>query len=304
MRDESRPTDAFAWTRPWVPYGDDPFRLVRPGRRPEARPAPANDAREAPRAAAEARSSRPPCRVAAPRAESGDDIWVDFPRRGTSPSAAVVAVAVAADRTRQPSRKRRWKPSPPRQAASEPVVEQVQPEPANDAPPAKKPRASRAKAKPAVVEPVVGNGRSRGRRSRTGTRPAARAPRAGSGRHLGDTRARPLAKAGGGADDALGFDRAGGRLESSEWSPLPGRFPASCSPRRSASASCCSRWRPRRQEGPVADPRHRDRGDPQEDSAPIFQAAGFDASPCRSSWSAARTCTRSPARASWRSTPA
>src|SRR5207302_6223203 len=25
MREDGRPTDAFAWTRPWVPYGDDPF---------------------------------------------------------------------------------------------------------------------------------------------------------------------------------------------------------------------------------------------------------------------------------------
>src|SRR5690606_14459761 len=25
MREDGRPTDAYAWVRPWVPYGDDPF---------------------------------------------------------------------------------------------------------------------------------------------------------------------------------------------------------------------------------------------------------------------------------------
>ena len=25
MRDDGRPADMFSWTRPWVPYGDDPF---------------------------------------------------------------------------------------------------------------------------------------------------------------------------------------------------------------------------------------------------------------------------------------
>ncbi len=43
MRDDGRPQDAFSWTRPWVPYGEDPFvwfdpseDLRKPVERPEA----------------------------------------------------------------------------------------------------------------------------------------------------------------------------------------------------------------------------------------------------------------------------
>jgi ribonuclease E len=153
MRDDSRPTDVFAWTRPWVPYGDDPFVWYDPAEDLKRAPAPANDAREAPRIAAEAATPAPA--VASPRAESGDDIWVELPavedkpkrsRRGRGrgrgseePVGAQAPVeAVAA-------------PEP----APEPVLEVVQPEPANDTPPAKKPRASRAKAKAPVLEAVA-----------------------------------------------------------------------------------------------------------------------------------------------------
>jgi ribonuclease E len=153
MRDDSRPTDVFAWTRPWVPYGDDPFVWYDPAEDLKRAPAPANDAREAPRVAAEAATPAPA--VASPHAESGDDIWVELPAvedkpkrsrrgrgRGRGPEEAAVAQAsveaVAA-------------PEP----APEPVVEVVQPEPANDAPAAKKPRASRAKAKAPVLEAVA-----------------------------------------------------------------------------------------------------------------------------------------------------
>jgi ribonuclease E len=156
MRDDSRPTDAFAWTRPWVPYGDDPFVWYDPAEDLKRAPAPANDAREAPRVAAEV--AAPTTTVAAPRAESGDDIWVELPAvedkpkrsrrgrgrgRGSDESAVADAPAEAVAAAPEPA------PEP------EPVVELAQPEPANDAPPAKKPRASRAKAKPAVVEAVV-----------------------------------------------------------------------------------------------------------------------------------------------------
>jgi ribonuclease E len=154
MREDSRPTDAFAWTRPWVPYGDDPFVWYDPAEDLKRAQAPANDAQEA-RHPVAAEAVAPPPAVAAPRAESGDDIWVELPAaedkpkrsrrgrgrgRGQDDVAAEtpVAEAVAA-------------PEP----APEPVVEVAQPEPANDAPPAKKPRASRAKAKVAAVEAVA-----------------------------------------------------------------------------------------------------------------------------------------------------
>jgi ribonuclease E len=78
MRDDSRPTDVFSWTRPWVPYGDDPFVWYDPAEDLKRAPTPANDARETPRAAAEA--SAPAVAVATPpRVESGDDIWVELP---------------------------------------------------------------------------------------------------------------------------------------------------------------------------------------------------------------------------------
>ena len=149
MRDDSRPVDAFSWTRPWVPYGDDPFVWYDPAEDLKRAPAPTNDAREAPRAAVAETAVRAPA-VATPRAESGDDMWVELPateekpkrsRRGRGRGRvgsddapeATVAEAVAAPVEIAPE--------------PEPVVEVAQAEPANDAPPAKKPRASRAKAK-------------------------------------------------------------------------------------------------------------------------------------------------------------
>ena len=149
MRDDSRPVDAFSWTRPWVPYGDDPFVWYDPAEDLKRAPAPANDAREAPRSVAAETAVRSPA-VAMPRAESGDDMWVELPaaedkpkrsRRGRgrgragSDDAAEAAVAEAAAAPVEIA------PEP------EPVVALAQPEPANDAPRAKKPRASRAKAK-------------------------------------------------------------------------------------------------------------------------------------------------------------
>ncbi|MFM8819655.1 MAG: ribonuclease E/G [Phenylobacterium sp.] len=66
-RDEGRPQDAYAWTRPWVPYDDDPFIWFDPAgemRRPaDDQPRPADSA-GLPPAAAE---------------EPAVDIWVELP---------------------------------------------------------------------------------------------------------------------------------------------------------------------------------------------------------------------------------
>jgi ribonuclease E len=160
MREEGRPTDAFAWTRPWVPYGDDPFVWYVPAVDLKSTPAAANDQREAPHAVA-AEAAAPAPAVAAPRAESGDDMWVELPAvedkpkrgrrgrgRGRGPDEGVAEAPIAEvafieePAAREPER------------APEPVIEVATPEPANDAPPVKKPRASRSRAKPAVLESV------------------------------------------------------------------------------------------------------------------------------------------------------
>lgn len=66
-RDEGRPADAYAWTRPWVPYEDDPFIWFDPSqdvrRAPEPRPA-------------DAALAEPP--LAAPETPEVD-IWVELP---------------------------------------------------------------------------------------------------------------------------------------------------------------------------------------------------------------------------------
>ncbi|HEX3886747.1 MAG TPA: ribonuclease E/G [Phenylobacterium sp.] len=167
MRDDSRPADAFSWVRPWVPYGDDPFVWYDPSEdmKKATAPAPANDggardSHEAPRAAAEAVAPAPtavgPTTLA--RADgSEEEVWVELPpaedrpkrpRRGRgrgrggdhAGDQAEAAAPVAA-------------PEPQVFAAPEPVPEPM-PEPAaaEPAPSGKKPRASRAKAKPAAVE--------------------------------------------------------------------------------------------------------------------------------------------------------
>lgn len=83
MRDDARPVDAFAWTRPWVPYGDDPFVWYDPAQdiHPPAA-APANDA-GAPQAAIEAVASAPT--VKADSSPSGDEIWVELPAAEDKP---------------------------------------------------------------------------------------------------------------------------------------------------------------------------------------------------------------------------
>ena len=140
MRDDGRPTDVFSWTRPWVPYGDDPFVWHDPA---EDIPAPvaAND--ERPVAVAPA-----PTRQAQPVVEGPDvDVWVELPavddkpkkarsRRGRGRGREDGEVSVEAD-------------APVAEAVAEPVIEAVaEPEPAPvvEEPPVKKPRARRTKA--------------------------------------------------------------------------------------------------------------------------------------------------------------
>lgn len=172
MRDDARPQDAFAWTRPWVPYGDDPFVWYDPAedlRRAQA-PTPANDERpaQAPApapAAAEAVAAAPSVSPApAPAVASDEDIWVELPaveekpkrarrsrsRKGDVASEAPAAEAFApeapvaepvAEAAPEPA------PAPEPAAAPEPVRE---PEPVAAAAPA--PRASRRK--PAAAAPA------------------------------------------------------------------------------------------------------------------------------------------------------
>jgi len=160
MRDDGRPTDAFSWTRPWVPYGDDPFvwhdpaediRQATPVERPVSeRPAPASDL------------SAP---MIAPTTESsGDDIWVELPAVEDKPKKS------RSRRTR--GRGRGGDDAPGLEVEAEAVAE-VAPEaeaevlvapateesaPEAEAEPAAKParaRRSRAKAAAPVVEEAV-----------------------------------------------------------------------------------------------------------------------------------------------------
>jgi len=90
MRDDTRPTDGFTWTRPWVPYGDDPFVWYDPAEdMPVARtaPTPANDLDAAPPIAAAAEAVSPPARTRAPET-SGDDMWVELPAVEDKPKRA------------------------------------------------------------------------------------------------------------------------------------------------------------------------------------------------------------------------
>jgi ribonuclease E len=152
MRDDSRPADAFAWTRPWVPYGDDPFVWHDPAEDIRPAPIPANDAVSAPAPAAVAEVA-PPARAVASASEEADDIWVELPavedkpkktraRRGRGRGAADEATEAVAEAV-----------EPVVEAAPEPVAEAAVAEPAVEAPPAKRTRARRTKA--AAAEPVV-----------------------------------------------------------------------------------------------------------------------------------------------------
>ncbi|MBS0360886.1 MAG: ribonuclease E/G [Proteobacteria bacterium] len=157
MRDDGRPHDVFAWVRPWVPYGDDPFVWYDPA---EDMKPPANDVRAeapAPRVAAEAAPPAPT--TFAGRDGVEEEVWVELPadedkpkrpRRGRGRGRGARDGAPALESVAE--------------VVAEPVAPQepeVQPEPAPEpvaaeaAPSGKKPRASRAKKAAAVAEPVV-----------------------------------------------------------------------------------------------------------------------------------------------------
>jgi ribonuclease E len=165
MRDDSRPTDAFAWTRPWVPYGDDPFVWHDPAEDIRPAPLPANDAVVAPAPATMAETgaeAAPAPRAVTSDADETHDIWVELPaaedkpkkaraRRGRGRGAAEEASADAVAEVAEPVAE--TAPEPVAEAAPEPIAE-----PVAETPPAKPARARRptkAQLAAAAAEPVV-----------------------------------------------------------------------------------------------------------------------------------------------------
>jgi ribonuclease E len=171
MRDDSRPADAFSWVRPWVPYGDDPFVWYDPSEDMKKAQSPANGAavndapgregREAPRLAAEAATPAPATITRADGSE--DEVWVELPaaedrpkrpRRGRGRGRGGDAVPADQNGADQAVAEAPAPIAPPEpEAVAEPEPTPVsEPEPVAEAAPAKKPRTSRAKAKPAAAE--------------------------------------------------------------------------------------------------------------------------------------------------------
>lgn len=150
MRDDIRPTDAFSWVRPWVPYGDDPFVWYDPAEDLKIAPAAPEAARPSPQIEAQAPS---PAQVA--RDSGGDeDIWVELPEveekpkrarrvrgrgRGRGESDAIEAAPVAAEVE--------VLPAPP-----EPEPEPVEVVAVAEEPPPAKPKRSRSRKTAPVAE--------------------------------------------------------------------------------------------------------------------------------------------------------
>jgi ribonuclease E len=155
MRDDSRPTDAFAWTRPWVPYGDDPFVWHDPAEDIRPAPIPANDSVSSAAVTPALEAASPPPSLSG--ADETHDIWVELPavedkpkkarpRRGRGRGAAEdQAPEVAADSVAEVI-------EPVAEVAPEP---EPAPEPVAEATPAKPARARRTKAATKAPEPVV-----------------------------------------------------------------------------------------------------------------------------------------------------
>lgn len=159
MRDDGRPADMFSWTRPWVPYGDDPFVWHDPAedfpaaRAPAPQPAPANDA--APRAAVAETAVASPTLSDQPDVEL--DVWVELPAVEDKPKKTRSrrtrggrGKAEAAEAVAEIEVEVEAAPEPVLEAPPEPVVEAPAAE--VEAPPAKKPRARRTKAAAAAAE--------------------------------------------------------------------------------------------------------------------------------------------------------
>ena len=79
MREEGRPQDGFSWTRPWVPYGEDPFVWFDPSE--DIRPASAEP--HVSQAAGVAEPGAPQPDIA-----GQDDIWVELPAADDRPKKA------------------------------------------------------------------------------------------------------------------------------------------------------------------------------------------------------------------------
>ena len=142
-RDEGRPQDAYAWTRPWVPYEDDPFIWFDPSQ--DAR----GSADRSPGPAAEAPQAPPPAAPEDPLV----DIWVELPeaevqtgRRPRRSRARTRATAEVQEAEVIPSTE-----ETPTQTVSEDTVAAPAPE-ASEAP-AKPVRARRSRARSAEAAP-------------------------------------------------------------------------------------------------------------------------------------------------------
>jgi ribonuclease E len=160
MRDDGRPQDVYAWTRPWVPYGEDPFVWFDPAEdlKRAAAPQPASDQRPprpepAPVAIAAEATQTPAPSLAQPAPFASDeDVWVELPAVEDKPKRA----------RRSRSRSRSEAPAVEASAGPAGVEAATQAEPmiaeaaeapaAAEAAPAKKPRSRSRKAK---VEPVA-----------------------------------------------------------------------------------------------------------------------------------------------------
>jgi len=81
MRDDARPQDVFAWTRPWVPYGDDPFVWYDPAEdlKHAAAPQAASPATARPVGEVAARSEPAAAPAAAISSADEVEIWVELP---------------------------------------------------------------------------------------------------------------------------------------------------------------------------------------------------------------------------------
>ena len=160
MRDDSRPQDAFSWTRPWVPYGDDPFVWHDPAEDFRT-PAAANDSQDAPSTSVSESADEENSPMIAPATEGGDDMWVELPaldekpkkgrarrgrNRGRSDEADVAEAPAAAEEFPDPVA-----------VIEEAAAPLPEPEAEAEAPaaPAKRSRARKPKAEAATVETPV-----------------------------------------------------------------------------------------------------------------------------------------------------
>jgi ribonuclease E len=165
MRDDSRPQDVFAWTRPWVPYGEDPFVWYDPAEdlKRAVEPAPAAANEQLPVAAQRAAEQVQAPAPTIVRSEQGDDeeVWVELPeaedkpkrpRRGRGRGRSAGGAAAEA-----PALTEAVEPAAPVETAPVEAAEPVEaPVAANtDQPPRKRSRSRKAAAPAAPEEPAL-----------------------------------------------------------------------------------------------------------------------------------------------------